>query len=108
MAAGWVYFMTNRANGILYVGVTDNLPRRAWEHREGVVGGFTKRYGLKRLVYFEQYDDIRHARQREQNLKHYTRAWKVRLILLNNPNGTIYTSNSCDLVDGRAKPGHER
>jgi putative endonuclease len=85
MAAGWVYFMTNRANGILYVGVTDNLPRRAWEHREGVVEGFTKRYGLKRLVYFEQYDDIRHARQREQNLKHYTRAWKVRLILLNNP-----------------------
>jgi putative endonuclease len=85
MAAGWVYFMTNRPNGILYVGVTDNLPRRAWEHREGVVEGFTKRYGLKRLVYFEQYDDIRYARQREQNLKHYTRAWKVRLILLSNP-----------------------
>ena len=43
MAAGWVYFMTNRPNGILYVGVTDNLPRRAWEHREGLVEGFTKR-----------------------------------------------------------------
>ena len=86
MAAGWVYFMTNRPNGILYVGVTDNLPRRAWEHRERIVEGFTKRYGLKRLVYFEQFDDIRHARQREQNLKHYSRAWKVRLILLNNPN----------------------
>ena len=86
MTAGWVYFMTNRPNGILYVGVTDNLPRRAWEHREGIVEGFTKRYGLKRLVYFEQFDDIRHARQREQNLKHYSRAWKVRLILLNNPN----------------------
>jgi putative endonuclease len=86
MAAGWVYFMTNRPNGILYVGVTDNLPRRAWEHREGIVEGFTKRYGLKRLVYFEQFDDIRHARQREQNLKHYSRALKVRLILLDNPN----------------------
>ena len=86
MTAGWVYFMTNRPNGILYVGVTDNLPRRAWEHRERIVEGFTKRYGLKRLVYFEQFDDIRHARQREQNLKHYSRAWKVRLILLNNPN----------------------
>ena len=86
MTAGWVYFMTNRPNGILYVGVTDNLPRRAWEHRERIVEGFTKRYGLKRLAYFEQFDDIRYARQREPNLKHYSRAWKVRLILLNNPN----------------------
>ena len=54
MTAGWVYFMTNRPNGILYVGVTDNLPRRAWEHREGLIDGFTKRYGLKRLVYFRE------------------------------------------------------
>ena len=86
MAAGWVYFLTNRPNGILYVGVTDNLIRRIWEHREGVVDGFTKRYGMKRLIYFEHYDDIRDVRQREQNLKHYPRAWKVRLVLLNNPN----------------------
>ena len=86
MAAGWVYFMTNRPNGSLYTGVTDNLARRAWEHREGVISGFTKRYGLKRLVYYERYDDIRDARQREQNIKHYPRAWKVRLILLNNAN----------------------
>ena len=86
VAQGWVYLMTNRPNGTLYVGVTDDLVRRVWEHREGVVDGFTKRYALKRLVYFEQYDDVRDARQREQNLKHYRRAWKVRLILLNNPN----------------------
>ena len=72
-------------NGILYVGVTDDLPRRVWEHREGVIEGFTKRYGLKCLVYFEHYEDVRYARQREQNLKHYPRAWKIRLILLNNP-----------------------
>jgi len=85
MAEGWVYFMTNRPNGILYTGVTDDLLRRVWQHREGVIAGFTKRYGLKRLVYFERYPDIRDARQREQNLKHYRRAWKVRLILLNNP-----------------------
>ena len=77
--------MTNRPNGTLYVGVTDDLVRRVWEHREGVVDGFTKRNALKRLVYFECYEDIRDARQREQNLKHYRRAWKVRLILLNNP-----------------------
>jgi putative endonuclease len=70
----------------LYVGVTDDLARRTWQHREGLLEGFTKRYGLKRLVHFEHYDDIRVDRQREQNLKHYPRAWKVRLILLNNPN----------------------
>jgi putative endonuclease len=85
MAEGWVYMMTNRPNGTLYVGVTDNLPRRAWEHREGLVEGFTKRYGLKRLVYAEHHPDIRTARQREQNLKHYSRAWKVRLILVSKP-----------------------
>jgi putative endonuclease len=85
MAQGWVYLMTNRPNGVLYTGVTDDLARRAWEHREGVIGGFTKRYGVKRLVYYERFDDIRDARQREQNIKHYPRAWKVRLILLNNP-----------------------
>jgi putative endonuclease len=68
------YFMTNRPNGILHVGITDNLGRRAWEHREGVVEGFTKRYGLNHLVYFERYDDGRDARQRKQNLKHYARA----------------------------------
>ncbi len=85
MAQGWVYFVANRPNGTLYLGVTDDLPRRSWEHPEGVVDGFTKRYGLKRLVYFEHYDDIRDTRQREENLKHYRRAWKVRLILLNNP-----------------------
>ncbi|MBV8118703.1 MAG: GIY-YIG nuclease family protein [Alphaproteobacteria bacterium] len=84
MAAGWVYIMTNRPNGTLYVGVTDNLPRRAWEHRGGLIDGFTRRYGLKRLVYYEHHADIREARQREQ-MKHYPRAWKVRLILLNNP-----------------------
>jgi putative endonuclease len=86
MAEGWIYIMTNRPNGTLYVGVTDNLARRTGEHREGVIPGFTKRYGLKRLVYAERHDDMLAARQRERNIKHYLRAWKVRLILVNNPN----------------------
>jgi putative endonuclease len=85
MASGWIYILTNRPNGTLYVGVTDNLARRAWEHREGLVSGFATRYGLKRLVYYEYHADIREARQREQNMKHYPRAWKVRLVLLMNP-----------------------
>ena len=85
MPGGWVYFMTNRRNGILYVGVTSNLPRRAYEHREGLIEGFTKRYGLKMLVYCEHFEDIRDAIQREKNIKHWPRAWKVRLIHAANP-----------------------
>jgi putative endonuclease len=65
--------------------VTSDISRRAWEHREGLVKGFSKRYGLKRLVYMEFYEDIRAAIQREKNMKHYSRAWKVRLILEANP-----------------------
>ncbi|HLG88925.1 MAG TPA: GIY-YIG nuclease family protein [Alphaproteobacteria bacterium] len=86
MRGGWVYIVTNRPNGTLYVGVTSNLARRSWEHHDGVVEGFTTRYGLKRLVYAEQHDDIRTAIQREKNLKHWPRAWKVKLILADNPN----------------------
>ncbi len=80
MSGAWLYIMTNRANGTLYVGTTMNLPRRAWEHRESVVEGFTKKYGLKRLVYFEEHASLFGARQRENNIKHWPRAWKVRLI----------------------------
>ncbi|MGH6994742.1 MAG: GIY-YIG nuclease family protein [Stellaceae bacterium] len=83
---GWVYIVTNRPNGTLYVGVTSDLARRAWEHRAGAVDGFTKRYGLKRLVFAERHDDIRTALQREKNLKHWSRAWKARLIREQNPN----------------------
>jgi len=77
--------MTNRPNGTLYIGVTANLPRRAWEHREGVAEGFTKKYGLKRLVYFEEHEAVPDAIQREKNLKGWRRAWKVRLIQQRNP-----------------------
>ena len=78
--------MTNRPNGTLYVGVTSDLARRVWEHREGLADGFTKKYGLKQLVYAEPHEDIRSALQREKNLKHWPRAWKARLILETNPN----------------------
>jgi putative endonuclease len=83
--AGFVYIMTNRRNGILYTGVTSDLVRRCCQHRDGLVDGFTKRYGLKHLVYFEQHDDIRSAIQREKTIKHWSRAWKVRLIHGQNP-----------------------
>ena len=85
MRGGWVYIMTNRPNGTLYVGVTSDLVRRAWEHREGMAQGFTKRYGLKRLVYAEWHDSVTGAIQRGKNLKHWPRAWKVSLIRRDNP-----------------------
>ena len=83
--SGWVYIVTSRPNGPLYVGVTSNLDRRAWEHREGAADGFTKRYRLKRLVFAEYHEDIRHAIQREKNIKHWPRAWKLDLIIAVNP-----------------------
>ena len=85
MSGGWVYIMSNRPNGTLYIGVTSNLARRAWEHRMGLIEGFTKRYGLKRLVYAEPHGDIATAIAREKALKHWPRARKVRLILAGNP-----------------------
>jgi len=85
MAGGFVYILTNRPNGILYVGVTNDLVRRVYEHRSGVVEGFTMQYGLKRLVYFERFEDIRDAIQREHNIEHWSRAWKIRKIVIDNP-----------------------
>lgn len=86
MRGGWVYIMTNRPYGTLYVGVTSNLARRVWEHREGVVEGFTERYALKLLVHAEQHEEMLRAIQREKNIKHWPRAWKVALIEERNRN----------------------
>ena len=72
--AGWVYIMTNRPNGTLYLGVTSNIARRAWKHREGLLEGFTKRYDLTRVVYAEGHEEIAAAIQREWTLKHWPRA----------------------------------
>ncbi len=85
MRGGWVYIMTNHPNGTLYTGVTADLARRACEHREGLYAGFTKRYALRRLAWYEFHEDISAAIQRESNMKHWPRAWKVRLILAMNP-----------------------
>ena len=83
--AYWVYILASKPGGTLYVGVTDNLIRRVYEHREGLAEGFTKRYGIKMLVYFEQHDTITAALQREKNIKHWSREWKVGLIVAGNP-----------------------
>ncbi|MBN8916438.1 MAG: GIY-YIG nuclease family protein [Rhizobiales bacterium] len=85
MRGGWVYILTNRPNGPLYVGVTNDLVRRIFEHREGDVDGFTKRHRLTQLIYFERHDEIARAIQREKTMKHWPRAWKVGLVLEMNP-----------------------
>jgi putative endonuclease len=107
MKGAWVYIMTNRPNGTLYTGITSNLARRVWEHREGVVDGFTKRYGLKRLVYAEPHSAIQLAIQREHNMKHWSRTWKVRLILAANPTWSDLYDQINGSVDGRDEPGHD-
>jgi putative endonuclease len=77
--------MSNRPNGTLYVGVTNDLVHRARQHREGLGGKFTKRYGLDRLVYYEHFNSIDEAIWREKRIKTWLRAWKVRLIHRQNP-----------------------
>jgi putative endonuclease len=81
----WVYILASQSGGTLYIGVTNNLIRRVYEHREGLAEGLTKRYGVKMLVYYEQHDTAIAAIQREKNIKHWSREWKIDLILSLNP-----------------------
>ena len=83
--AAWVYILASRRNGTLYVGVTSDLVKRVWEHREGTVDGFTKRYLVKQLVYFEEHASIDEAIRREKQIKTWKRAWKIELIENGNP-----------------------
>lgn len=80
-----VYIMASRRNGTLYIGVTSDLPKRAYEHREGLIDGFASRYGCKLLVWFEQHQQMHTAITREKQLKLFRRAWKIALIEKNNP-----------------------
>jgi len=80
MRGGFVYIMSNRKHGTLYVGVTADILRRAYEHRNGCIEGFPRRHGLKKLIWFEPHDEILPAIKREKNIKDWPRAWKVRLI----------------------------
>jgi putative endonuclease len=79
-----VYILASRRNGTLYVGVTNDIVRRMWEHREGIASKFTARYGVTKLVYSEQFEDVHAAIARETRLKKYKRAWKINLIQQQN------------------------
>ena len=82
----YVYILASKRNGTLYVGVTSQLVKRIWQHREGVFDGFTKKYHVKKLVYYEQHGTAEHAIQREKRLKEWKRQWKLELIEKVNPN----------------------
>jgi putative endonuclease len=89
----YVYVLTNRTNRVLYIGVTNNLERRIFEHKNKLVEGFTKKYNLNKLVYYEATNDIDGALEREKQLKNWHRDWKINLINSSNPNWKDLSDN---------------
>ena len=81
----YVYILSSQRNGTMYVGVTSDLVKRVWQHREAPADGFTKKYAVKRLVWFEAHGDMRAAITREKQIKKWNRSWKIRLIQTENP-----------------------
>ncbi|KPL67963.1 hypothetical protein SZ64_07425 [Erythrobacter sp. SG61-1L] len=85
MEEGWLYIVCNKRNGTLYLGVTSHLQQRIWQHREGLIEGFSKKYGCSRLVWTQHFSNLHDARQREWQMKKWKRAWKIELIEKDNP-----------------------
>ena len=81
----YVYILTNKSNKVLYIGVTNDLERRMYEHKNKVIDGFTRKYNLTKLVYFETTTDVNSAIEREKQLKNWHRDWKINLIKESNP-----------------------
>lgn len=81
-----VYIMASKRNGTLYIGVTSDIIKRIWEHKNNLVDGFTKRYNVHHLVWFELHDNMKSAIEREKSLKEWKRSWKLTLIESSNPN----------------------
>ena len=81
----YVYIMTSKRNGTLYIGVTNNLVKRVYEHKNDLVGGFTKKYQVHNLVYFEPHEDVNEALTREKQMKEWKRYWKIKTINKFNP-----------------------
>jgi len=82
----FVYILSSKYNGTLYVGITNNLQRRINEHKAGLIKGFTKKYNVNRLMYFETFQNVSEAIKREKNIKKWKRSWKIELIESNNKN----------------------
>ena len=89
---GFVYIMASRRNGTIYIGVTSDLPGRVYQHRNGLIDGFTRKYGCRILVWYEAHDDIQDARRRELQMKRWKRQWKLDEIEAMNRIGTTSSS----------------
>lgn len=91
-----VYILASKRKGTLYVGVTSELIKRIWQHKEGIIEGFTKEYDVKQLVYYEQHDSAENAIHREKRLKEWQRQWKIDLIEKDNPTWKdLYAEIAC-------------
>ena len=96
-----VYILASKRDGIIYIGVTSDLHGRMWEHANGIIEGFTKRYGVKMLVYYEMHETMAVAITREKRMKEWQRAWKVRLIKAFNPEWVdLYSRVTGEIADG--------
>ena len=105
----YVYLLTDKCRGIIYIGVTDDLAKRIWEHIHEMRDGFTKKHGLKRLVYYEIFKDADNAMRRERRLKRWNREWKIEMIEKNNPQWNDLYNDFCErhLIPARAALGGE-
>jgi len=95
MKSYYVYILASKKNGTLYIGVTNNLPKRVYEHKNNLIEGFTRKYNVHNLMYYESYSDIYAAIAREKAMKKWKRAWKVELIEKSNP---LRKDLYCDIV----------
>ncbi len=91
----YVYILASKKNGTLYIGVTNNLPKRVYEHKNNLIEGFTRKYSVHNLVYYESYSDVYAAIAREKAMKKWKRAWKIALIEKANP---LWKDLYCDIV----------
>jgi putative endonuclease len=102
-----VYILTTRKNTVLYTGVTSDLLKRIYEHKEDVIEGFTKRYSVHKLVHYEVYNDVQEAIKREKNIKKWNRDWKIELIEKNNPEWRDLYDDICGVPVLSVKAGDE-
>ena len=101
----YVYILTNKNNNVLYTGITNEIERRIYEHKNKLVDGFTKKYNLKKLVYFEETNDVVSALQREKQLKKWSRTWKMRLIEKEDKNWNDLSKNWIPAFAGMTEEG---
>jgi putative endonuclease len=92
----YVYILASKKNGTLYIGVTNNLLKRVYEHKNNIVGGFTQKYNVHNLVYYEVHNDIKNAITREKQMKKWKRQWKIELIEKSNPH---WKDLYCETID---------